>query len=123
MDKLGFPGLNTGTGIAGPPVTGGLSGFLFTNNGGSGGVNGALGNNNGGSYAFGDGLDAARCNCPLTESEQQFQVVNNWDAYSRKPYDQVRRGHSLRHESTRTQRPKPQRFIVFRSARHLERGG
>jgi hypothetical protein len=78
MDKLGFPGLNTGTGLAGPPVTGGLSGFLFTNNGGNGGVNGQLGNNNGGAYAFGDGLDAARCNCPLTESEQQFQVVNNW---------------------------------------------
>ncbi len=78
MDKLGFPGLNTGPGIAGPPVTGGLSGFLFTNNGNNGGVNGQLGNNNGGAYAFGDGLDAARCNCPLTESEQQFQVVNNW---------------------------------------------
>jgi hypothetical protein len=78
MDKLGFPGLNSGPGIAGPPVTGGLSGFLFTNNGGNGGVNAPIGNNNGGAYAFGDGLDAARCNCPLTESEQQFQVVNNW---------------------------------------------
>ena len=78
MDKFGFPGLNSGTGIAGPPTTGGLSGFLFTNNGNNGGVNGALGNNNGGAYAFGDGLDAARCNCPLTESEQQFQFVNNW---------------------------------------------
>jgi len=78
MDKLGFPGLNSGPGIVGPPETGGLSGFLFTNNGNNGGVNGALGNNNGGAYAFGDGLDAARCNCPLTESEQQFQVVNNW---------------------------------------------
>ena len=37
-----------------------------------------MGNNNGGTFAFGDGLDAARCNCPLTESEQQFQFVNNW---------------------------------------------
>jgi outer membrane receptor protein involved in Fe transport len=27
---------------------------------------------------FGDGLNVARCNCPLTESEQQFQFVNNW---------------------------------------------
>jgi hypothetical protein len=78
MDKLGFPGLNSGPGIVGPPTTGGFSGFLFTNNGGNGGVNGPIGNNNGGAYAFGDGLDAARCNCPLTESEQQFQVVNNW---------------------------------------------
>jgi hypothetical protein len=77
MDKLGFPGLNSGTGIAGPPTTGGFSGFLFTSNGGNS-ANGVLGNNNAGTYAFGDGLDAARCNCPLTESEQQFQFVNNW---------------------------------------------
>jgi len=28
--------------------------------------------------SFGDGLGVARCNCPLTESEQQFQFVNNW---------------------------------------------
>src|SRR6202000_2176368 len=27
---------------------------------------------------FGDGLNAGRCNCPLLESEQQFQFVNNW---------------------------------------------
>jgi Carboxypeptidase regulatory-like domain len=78
MDKLGFPGLNSGAGVAGAPTTGGFSGFLFQNNGNNGGVNGALGNNNGGTFAFGDGLDAARCNCPLTESEQQFQFVNNW---------------------------------------------
>jgi hypothetical protein len=77
MDKLGFPGLNSGTGIPGPPTTGGFSGFLFQSNGGNS-ANGVLGNNNAGTYAFGDGLDAARCNCPLTESEQQFQFVNNW---------------------------------------------
>jgi hypothetical protein len=77
MDTFGFPGLNSGPGIVGPPTTGGLSGFLFQNNGGNS-LNGQLGNNNGGTYAFGDGLDPARCNCPLTESEQQFQVVNNW---------------------------------------------
>ncbi|HMK30922.1 MAG TPA: TonB-dependent receptor, partial [Terriglobales bacterium] len=27
---------------------------------------------------FGDGLNVGRCNCPLIESEQQFQWVNNW---------------------------------------------
>ncbi len=27
---------------------------------------------------FGDGLGVARCNCPLVESEQQFQFVTNW---------------------------------------------
>jgi hypothetical protein len=64
MDKLGFPGLNSGPGVVGPPETGGLSGFQFT---GTGGLS-----------AFGDGLNIGRCNCPLTESEQQFQFVNNW---------------------------------------------
>src|ERR1700755_1649928 len=72
MDSLGFPGLNSGPGIVGPPVTGGLSGFQFTLNGGpTGSGNGSLSN-------FGDGLNIGRCNCPLTESEQQFQFVNNW---------------------------------------------
>jgi hypothetical protein len=72
MDKLGFPGLNSGPGIVGPPTTGGLSGFQLTQNGGSAGSgNGVLSN-------FGDGLNIGRCNCPLTESEQQFQFVNNW---------------------------------------------
>jgi hypothetical protein len=28
--------------------------------------------------AFGDGLNVGRCNCPLVESEQQIQFVNNW---------------------------------------------
>jgi hypothetical protein len=79
MDKLGFPGLNTGTGIQGPPTTGGLSAFIFQNNGNNGGVNGALGSSaSSGAFSFGDGLTPARCNCPLTESEQQFQFVNNW---------------------------------------------
>ncbi len=73
MTTLGFPGLNMGT-----SETGGLSGFFFTGNGNNGG-NGSIGNASPGtSFSFGDGLNAGRCNCPLTESEQQFQVVNNW---------------------------------------------
>ena len=59
MTALGFPGLNMGT-----ADTGGFAGFQFTGNGSLSG--------------FGDGLNIGRCNCPLTESEQQFQVVNNW---------------------------------------------
>jgi len=70
MDKLGIPGLNSGTGIQGPPETGGLSGFIFS---GAGSISGSNGSN-----GFGDGLNVGRCNCPLTESEQQFQFVNNW---------------------------------------------
>jgi hypothetical protein len=73
MTNFGFPGLN----IPGQTDTNGLSGFLFTNNGGNG-FNGALGNSGGGTYAFGNGLNAARCNCPLTERERQIQFVNNW---------------------------------------------
>jgi hypothetical protein len=64
MDKLGFPGLNSGPGVVGAPETGGLSGFQFT---GTASLT-----------PFGDGLNIGRCNCPLTESEQQFQFVNNW---------------------------------------------
>jgi Carboxypeptidase regulatory-like domain len=72
MDALGFPGLNSGPGVVGPPTTGGLSGFQLTlNGGGAGSGNGTL-------SPFGDGLNIGRCNCPLTESEQQFQFVNNW---------------------------------------------
>jgi hypothetical protein len=72
MDKLGFPGLNSGPGVVGPPTTGGLSGFQLSLNGGS------AGSGNGTLSSFGDGLNIGRCNCPLTESEQQFQFVNNW---------------------------------------------
>ncbi|MGB2623659.1 MAG: carboxypeptidase regulatory-like domain-containing protein [Candidatus Acidiferrum sp.] len=64
MDGFGFPGLNSGPGIQGPPDTGGLSGFQFTGNGSL--------------AAFGDGLNIGRCNCPLTERERQIQFVNNW---------------------------------------------
>ncbi len=32
----------------------------------------------GNNYNYGDGLNVNRCNCPLTEKEDQFQIVNNW---------------------------------------------
>jgi len=81
MDAFGFPCLNSTStaantncakGILGPPTTGGLSGFLMSSGGNA---------DNGGPGIFsnfGNGLNVSRCNCPLTESEQQFQVVNNW---------------------------------------------
>jgi Carboxypeptidase regulatory-like domain len=64
MDAFGVPGLNSGPGVVGPPVTGGLAGIDF--------------NGTGGFTPIGDGLNIGRCNCPLTESEQQVQFVNNW---------------------------------------------
>jgi Carboxypeptidase regulatory-like domain/TonB dependent receptor len=72
MTGFGIPGMNLGT-----SVTGGLSSFLPS-------INGNNPNNAQSSVQeeglpnFGDGLNVGRCNCPLTESEQQFQFVNNW---------------------------------------------
>ena len=61
-NNLGIPGLNTAQ-----PITGGSPGFFIsTLYGGST------------QPVYGDGLNVARCNCPLTEREDQFQVVNNW---------------------------------------------
>ncbi len=64
-NTLGIPGINIGGNI-----TSGSPGFNITNlPGGSGGTNGTV---------YGDGLNVDRCNCPLTEREDQFQIVNNW---------------------------------------------
>ncbi len=59
--NLGLVGLNTGE-----TITNGLPDFNVTSPG------------NGGVNNFGDGLNVSRCNCPLIEREDQFQVVNNW---------------------------------------------
>jgi len=59
---LGIPGLNTAQAI-----TGGSPGFFPSTL--AGGNTQPL---------YGDGLNIARCNCPLTEKEDQFQIVNNW---------------------------------------------
>jgi hypothetical protein len=71
MTTFGVPGLNRGT-----PDTGGLATFFFGGNGLSNGTGSTAAGANSG--AFGDGLNVGRCNCPLTEREDQFQVVNNW---------------------------------------------
>ncbi len=54
----GLPGLNTGS-----PSTSGLPAFYINGNGG---------------FNFGYGLGVNQCNCPLKETENQFQWVNNW---------------------------------------------
>ncbi len=68
---FGVPGLNLGN-----SATGGLASFFFQGNGLSNGTGSTAAGANSG--AFGDGLNVGRCNCPLTEKEDQFQVVNNW---------------------------------------------
>jgi hypothetical protein len=73
MTAFGIPNANTGD-----PKTAGLGSFILgpdPNTGEAGAPN------NGNALAissFGDGLGVARCNCPLTEREDQFQFVNNW---------------------------------------------
>jgi hypothetical protein len=57
---LGFGGLNTAD-----PITDGLPGFQITMP-------------SSGQTEWGAGLNINRCNCPLIEKEDQFQVVNNW---------------------------------------------
>jgi hypothetical protein len=65
-NQLGIPGINLGT-----YFTGGAPGFVPANvPTGSGGDSGVT--------AYGDGLNVNRCNCPLTEREDQGQIVNNW---------------------------------------------
>jgi len=74
MTNLGIPGANTAD-----PTTAGLGGF-FLGPDPIVGFGGAPTNSGEGQAisSFGDGLGPQRCNCPLTESEQQFQFVNNW---------------------------------------------
>ncbi len=74
MTAFGIPGANTTD-----PKTAGLGAFLLGPDPISG-EGGAPANGSQGQAisSFGDGLGVARCNCPLTESEQQFQFVNNW---------------------------------------------
>jgi Carboxypeptidase regulatory-like domain/TonB dependent receptor len=59
--NVGIPGLNIND-----PITGGAPDFNVTSPGNTGQNN------------FGDGLAVSRCNCPLIEREDQFQLVNNW---------------------------------------------
>jgi Carboxypeptidase regulatory-like domain/TonB dependent receptor len=61
MTNVGIPNANLGDAF-----TSGWGEFDFN------------GNNNNTVPVFGDGLGVARCNCPLIESEQQFQWVTNW---------------------------------------------
>jgi hypothetical protein len=74
MTAFGIPNANTSD-----PNTAGLGEFLLGPVA-SVGLGGAPNNGGVGSAvsSFGDGLGIGRCNCPLTENEQQYQFVNNW---------------------------------------------
>ncbi len=62
--NLGMPGLNTSN-----PFTVGAPAFYPTNSSGGSGD---------GLSAFGSGLGVNACNCTLLETEDQYQLVNNW---------------------------------------------
>jgi Carboxypeptidase regulatory-like domain/TonB dependent receptor len=63
---LGIPGINNGS-----TILSGSPGFFIQN------VPAGLGGTQN-QPVFGDGLNVNRCNCPLIEREDQFQIVNNW---------------------------------------------
>ncbi len=73
MTAFGIPNANL-TG-AQALETSGLGGFILNQTPSA--SSGNAGNFSQSTLNFGDGLGVARCNCPLTESEQQFQWVGN----------------------------------------------
>ncbi len=74
MTTAGIPNANlTGSQAL---ETSGWGGFILNQTPSSSSGNG--GNFGAPTVDWGDGLGVARCNCPLTESEQQFQWVTNW---------------------------------------------
>ena len=71
QNSLNIPFSNLGT-----PITTGAAAFNIEDPGRRG-----IGSSNQGSNVgpqYGSGLNINRCNCPLTEREDQYQVVNNW---------------------------------------------
>jgi outer membrane receptor protein involved in Fe transport len=70
-NQLGIPGMNTGT-----FETGGAPSFQLAEVGSATGPAPANAQATGPQY--GAGLNVNRCNCPLTEREDQYQIVNNW---------------------------------------------
>ncbi len=71
--NLGIPGENLDA------VTSGAPSFNITDAGKFGSPSiGASSNARGQGPQYGTGLNITSCNCPLTEKEDQFQIVNNW---------------------------------------------
>jgi len=71
-NQLGMPGLNTSD-----PITSGAPSFQLEEVGSSAGKSQAAPDQSKGPQ-YGAGLNVDRCNCPLKEKEDQFQIVNNW---------------------------------------------
>lgn len=70
MQNLGIPGMNLN------PITSGAGGFAMSDVGNFSLTNVPEPQSTGAQY--GTDLQTTRCNCPLIEREDQFQIVNNW---------------------------------------------
>jgi len=68
MTSLGIPGMNLND------ITSGAGGFNLTDVGSGGGPS----NSQSTGSQYGSDLNITRCNCPLIEREDQYQIVNNW---------------------------------------------
>ena len=68
MTNLGIPGMNLND------ITSGAGGFNLTDVGAGGTPN----NSQSTGSQYGSDLNITRCNCPLIEREDQYQIVNNW---------------------------------------------
>jgi hypothetical protein len=68
---LGIPGSNLNA------ITSGAAAFQIED-AGARGIASPANNGAGQGTRFGSGLNVTRCNCPLTEREDQYQIVNNW---------------------------------------------
>jgi hypothetical protein len=68
MSNLGIPGMNLDA------ITSGAGGFNLTDVGAGGSPNNAQSTGS----QYGSDLNITRCNCPLIEKEDQYQIVNNW---------------------------------------------
>ena len=94
--QLGIPGINTGR-----PLHLRLAGLQHHERSLAAG-----GGTQQASDCIGDGLNINRCNCPLTEREDQFQIVNNWTKvignHTLKVGADLRYGRNLRVPSDRT---------------------
>jgi Carboxypeptidase regulatory-like domain len=71
QDQLGIPDSNLGT-----DFTSGAAAFNIEDPGRTGVGSSSQGSGVGPQY--GSGLNVNRCNCPVTQKEDQYQVVNNW---------------------------------------------
>ena len=71
MSNLGIPGMNISS------ISSGAGGF-YLSDAGNFGTSATVPEPQSTGAQYGQGLQITRCNCPLIEREDQYQIVNNW---------------------------------------------